>query len=127
MNRLTGNAIFEKSGVENKELTKVRKRKNAFRAIKEADKGKGKITIELGNDDPYFNQLIFKDTAQGIPKEFLPKIFDQFETKTLSDIGTGLGLSFCKMVMQAYGGDITCDSKHGKYTKFVLSFPKIIG
>lgn len=97
--------------------------KNALRAVKEANKGK--ITIILKTDDPSFNHLIFRDTALGIPKEFLHSIFDQFEAKTDSDCGTGLGLAFCKMVMQSYGGDITCDSKKGVYTAFTLAFPKI--
>ena len=73
----------------------------------------------------HYNYLIVKDTATGIPKDFLPKIFDQFETKKSTSGGTGLGLAFCKMVMESYGGKIECNSELGKYTEFVLSFPKI--
>ena len=97
--------------------------KNARDAIKE-NAGKGDITIELKKNEK-FNQLIVRDTATGIPKEFLTKIFDQFETKKSVSGGTGLGLAFCKMVMESYGGNITCNSELGKYTEFVLSFPKI--
>ena len=51
----------------------------------------------------------------------VPKLDLKDETKK----GTGLGLAYCKMIMQGYGGDITCESKLGKYTRFALSFPKV--
>lgn len=96
--------------------------KNSLRAIKEADKGDISISLEKGRD---YNKLIFRDTALGISKEFLEQLFEQFHTKTSADRGTGLGLAFCKMVMNGYGGDITCNAALGKYTEFVLTFPKI--
>ena len=96
--------------------------KNAFRAIKNANKGN--ITIKFKTGVKY-NELIFRDTATGIPAEFLPKMFKLFENKTTTQNSMGLGLAFCKMTMQSYGGDITCDSVEGEYTEFVLRFPVI--
>lgn len=99
--------------------------RNALHAIKETSKDNASVTIETktkGN----FNLLIFKDTAIGISSDFIDKIFDQFETKKDIHGGTGLGLAFCKSVMEdTYGGNIICNSKEGKYAEFVLSFPKI--
>lgn len=85
---------------------------------------KGNITIELLGGRAS-NKLIFRDTASGIPADFIAKIFDQFETKKTTHGGTGLGLAFCKMVMESYGGSIACDSKEDEYTEFVLSFPRV--
>lgn len=96
--------------------------RNALYAIR--IEGKGDITIEIKTGSK-FNELIFRDTASGIPADFVAKIFDQYETKKDTHGGTGLGLAFCKMVMQSYGGDITCNSKEGAFSEFVLSFPKI--
>jgi PAS domain S-box-containing protein len=98
--------------------------KNALNVIGEENKGEINISFKQAAD---CNQLIFMDTAKGIPQKLLPHIFDAFVTKSKAGKGTGLGLAFCKMVMQSYGGDIICESKEGKYTKFVLSFPKIPG
>jgi len=53
----------------------------------------------------------------------LPKIFDRFFSSTHH--GSGIGLAFCKLVMQAYGGNITCQSQQGEFTEFVLSFPVV--
>lgn len=99
--------------------------KNALHAVEQTSKKKVGITIttKSGAD---FNLLIFRDTATGISKDFLSKIFDQFETKKDVHGGTGLGLAFCKSVMEdSYKGSITCNSEKGKYTEFVLSFPKL--
>lgn len=99
--------------------------KNALYAIKETDKPNANITIEtIAAKD--FNLLLFKDTGIGIAKDLVDKIFDQFETKKNIHGGTGLGLAFCKSVMEDnYGGKIACNSKEGEYAEFVLSFPKI--
>ena len=66
--------------------------------------------------------LYFKDYGIGVPKENLPYIFDRFYTGNKT--GTGIGLAFCKMVMEDLGGYIECKSKLGKYTKFTLFFPR---
>jgi signal transduction histidine kinase len=94
--------------------------KNALRAIMNADKGTIEIKLEVGVE---FNKLIFRDTATGVAKEFLPKMFKLFESQATAQGGTGVGLAFCKNIMTSYGGDISCDSVEEKYTEFVLSFP----
>jgi len=89
--------------------------------------GKGEITISLANNvdvDRAYNILIFKDTGKGISPEILPNIFIHFFSKTQH--GIGIGLAYCKMVMEAIGGGIVCESEEGEYTKFILSFPKIV-
>lgn len=92
--------------------------KNALCSIKEA--GKGSITIEL-KTGIINNSLILTDTGLGISQHSIPKIFEQFENKK----DTGLGLAFCKTVMQFYGGSIRCTSELGKYATFTLNFPAI--
>jgi two-component system, OmpR family, aerobic respiration control sensor histidine kinase ArcB len=94
--------------------------RNSLHAIKEAEKGE--IKISLGTSSSY-NILKFIDTALGISVAELSDIFNQFTSK--KQLGSGLGLAFCKEVMQIYGGDISCNSKLGEYTEFVLRFPKI--
>lgn len=97
--------------------------KNSLRAIKNADKGRIIIKLEPSTK---FNKVIFKDTATGISKDFLPKMFQLFASQMASQGGTGIGLAFCKTIMKSYGGDITCDSVEGEHTEFTLKFPCII-
>ena len=94
--------------------------KNALYYIKAANKGHITIQASIGKKT---NRIIFEDTGQGMNKKTLSRVFDRFYSE--SDNGTGIGLSFCQMIMQAYNGNITCTSAKGKYTRFTLYFPVI--
>lgn len=95
--------------------------RNALRAIEGAQKGEIFIECQTGEE---YNHLIFRDTASGISEEYLPKIFNKFETADEVHSGTGLGLAFCKLVMESFGGSIKCRSELNKFTEFTLSFPR---
>ncbi len=94
--------------------------KNALYCILET--GKGEISIWTTQDpNSKTNMLYFKDTAKGMSPHVYANLFKKFFTKTRN--GTGLGLSFCKTVIDTFGGKISCDTKEGEYTEFVLHFP----
>ncbi len=80
------------------------------------------ICLEKGETT---NTLFFKDNGIGVPKDKLLTIFDSFVTSGKKE-GTGLGLSFCKRVMTAFDGDITCQSVVDQWTEFTLTFPKYV-
>ncbi|MEM5326241.1 HAMP domain-containing sensor histidine kinase [Paraburkholderia sp. JHI2823] len=98
--------------------------KNAFRHMGSIDDAQISIRLESGQRS---NRLIFSDTGTGISPEVLPHIFTRFYTSTTAtddvSLGAGIGLAFCRDVMQAMGGAITCSSVKGEYTEFVLTFP----
>ncbi|NTV60421.1 MAG: response regulator [Chlorobiaceae bacterium] len=81
------------------------------------------ITISMEQGEEY-NRILFRDTGPGISKEALPRIFESYYTSGKSG-GTGLGLSYCKRVLKAFGGDIDCASEEGKFTEFIMSFPTV--
>lgn len=92
-----------------------------FNLLKNAYKYNGNnVRIEIATKK---TTLYFIDYGVGISKDALPRIFDRFYSK--SSDGTGLGLALCKMVMESLGGNISCKSRVGKYTKFSLVFPRI--
>lgn len=94
--------------------------KNALYQIKKNERGEIFITTEEGSD---YNLLRVKDTAGGAPPKVVETIFEGYRTTKAE--GTGVGLGFCKLTMQSFGGDITCHSVEGDYMEFVLSFPKL--
>lgn len=96
--------------------------KNALRQIARCGKGSIEIATVAGEGS---NRLVFRDTAAGIPDGHLPHVFTRFYTSSGSDdiLGAGIGLAFCRDVMQALGGSIECSSRHGQFTEFVLTFP----
>ncbi|MBI5743586.1 MAG: HAMP domain-containing histidine kinase, partial [Elusimicrobia bacterium] len=66
-----------------------------------------------------------RDTGDGIPQEYLGKVFEKFEqVKGQKAGGTGLGLTICKYVAEAHQGRVWAESEPGKGAKFVFSFPK---
>lgn len=92
--------------------------KNAIYYVAKAGKGNIEIWTERDVSD---HKLYFKDTGTGISPAFLPHVFDRFFSKTHH--GAGVGLTFCKMVMENLGGSIVCESVEGDYTLFILHFP----
>jgi len=68
------------------------------------------------------NVLIFRDNGPGVSDELQAHIFEEFVSIN-NEHGTGLGLAYCKRVMRAFGGDITCYSILGEFTEFRLEFP----
>lgn len=85
----------------------------------------GKISISARNDDPY-GTVCISDTGCGIPHDKLPFVFDPFfRVKGKDDIqrGSGLGLTYCKRIMESHDGQIEVDSKEGEGTTFTLKFP----
>ena len=92
--------------------------KNALYVIATAQRGEINIWTALGDK---FNYLYFKDTAKGMTSQQLSQLFNHFYTTNF--LGTGIGLSFCKLVMHGFGGNIICESVEGEYALFTLSFP----
>ncbi len=67
----------------------------------------------------------FTDSGPGISPTTRRRVFDRFYTTTRAGQGAGIGLSFCKMVMESIGGEIQCESREGEYTTFRLIFPAV--
>ena len=70
------------------------------------------------------------DTGRGIQKENMEKLFDPFySTKPLvaedddTPTGTGLGLAYCREIIESYGGKILVESEPGKGSKFTVHLP----
>ena len=70
------------------------------------------------------------DTGQGIPSEYLDTIFDRFAQVNRKKQGkaasVGLGLYFCKMVVEAHGGKIWAESEEGKGSTFYFTIPHLL-
>jgi len=86
--------------------------------------GKGDLRVTLVTSRNRQDKIIVQDTGTGIPPQNIRRIFERFFTTTEAGHGSGIGLSFCKMVMEGLGGSITCQSKFGIYTRFVMTFPR---
>ena len=74
-------------------------------------------------------QLSVKDGGRGLSPEYHQKIFNKFEQVNLKNDGSragscGLGLTFCKMAVEAHGGKIWVESEgEGKGCVFFVTLP----
>jgi len=80
------------------------------------------IHITMGSDGTT-NSVTVTDNGAGISSDVMRNIFQDFYTTGKSG-SYGLGLPFCKKVMQAFGGDVQCQSELGEWSQFTLSFPR---
>lgn len=86
----------------------------------------GKVTIKTDLDDEYW-YLIISDTGIGIPKEEQKHIFEEFyrarNAKRFESVGTGLGMSIIKKLVEQENGEIFLESEVGKGSTFTVRFP----
>jgi two-component system, NtrC family, sensor kinase len=67
--------------------------------------------------------LQVEDTGPGIPENIREKIFEPFFTTKKEGLGTGLGLSLTKKIVESFGGQIRLKSEIGKGSMFEVSLP----
>jgi NtrC-family two-component system sensor histidine kinase KinB len=84
----------------------------------------GTITVSI-KEQNNFVECFVQDTGEGIPKEYLEKIFEKFgQVKNKTKGGTGLGLTICKYIVELHKGKIWVESEYGHGAKFVFVLPK---
>jgi len=89
------------------------------------DNGTIHLTIEPGPLGKV--QVKVVDTGIGIPEDKIPFLFDQFtstsQSGTSGEVGTGLGMSIVKEILEKHEVPIEVKSETGKGTCFTLTFP----
>lgn len=94
-------------------------------AIKYAPNG-GQITVTCEVEKE--NVIVsIADQGQGIPSEYLERVFDRFfqvdGASTRKTGGSGLGLAIAKGIIEAHGGTVWAESDQGTGSVFRFSLP----
>lgn len=98
--------------------------KNGLRAIEARGGEANCLSIELKRGEKT-NSLFVSDTGEGIPPEILNYVFIPFVSAQRPGVGTGLGLSFCRMIVEGCGGTISCRSTINVGTTFIIELPVV--
>ncbi len=82
------------------------------------------VTAKHENDECV---LSVRDNGEGIPREAFERVFEKFgqvETRKAGrKMSTGLGLTFCKLVVEAHDGRIWVESEIGQGSTFSFALP----
>jgi two-component system phosphate regulon sensor histidine kinase PhoR len=87
-----------------------------------------KITVKLSKTKDDSARITIKDQGVGIDSTDIPKLFQKFSrlnnplSNTVS--GTGIGLYFCKKIIELHSGKISVRSAVDKGTTFTIILPR---
>ena len=94
-------------------------------ALKYSPEG-GCIELALGAENGSC-RLSFFNTGEGVPREDLDRVFDQFyrveKSRSLQHGGSGLGLTIVKRIIELHGGRIAMHSQEGRGTRVEIHLP----
>lgn len=79
------------------------------------------------SEPAHFVKIEIADTGQGIPADKLDTVFQKFEQVVAKKSGmarsTGIGLTYCKLIVEAHGGNIGVESEEGVGTTIWFTLP----
>ncbi len=87
--------------------------------------GAGSIRVAASADHAAGGELTvsIEDDGPGIAPDLLPRLFREFVTGSLKGRGSGLGLAFCRLAVEAHGGCIQARSLPGRGATFTFTLP----
>lgn len=102
---------------------------NLILNAREAMLGRGGSLTISANELSDSVEIEIADSGCGIPNRDIETIFEAFYTtknqkEDAQQSGAGLGLAFCKKVIEAHNGEISVESKEDVGTKFKIVLPK---
>lgn len=85
----------------------------------------GRIRISAHRDAVDARRVVMSisDTGPGLPAEVQARLFQKFVRGGGPGRGSGLGLAFCRLAVEAHGGRIWADSAPGQGTSFNFTLP----
>ena len=96
-------------------------------AVRHTPEG-GRIALTAGPRDGRM-RIVVRDSGPGIPAEHLSRVFDRFykadasRTDPHSRVGSGLGLSIVKAIVERHGGTVAASNAADGGAEFTIELP----
>ncbi|MFL9960084.1 AAA family ATPase [Paraburkholderia sediminicola] len=94
---------------------------NGIQAMADIGDNSRELLIESHRDNDGHVLVTVQDSGPGIDPEIATRLFDAFFT-TKAD-GMGMGLSICRSIIEAHGGQVWASNHAGRGARFQLSLP----
>jgi PAS domain S-box-containing protein len=82
------------------------------------------LRIETGRAPSGRAFVRIADNGPGVPIALRERIFDAYFTTKAAGVGTGIGLSVCKNIVQAHGGTLVLEANEDDGASFLIELPE---
>jgi signal transduction histidine kinase/CheY-like chemotaxis protein len=96
---------------------------NAAQSIADGNADANEVRVELSTDDAGNARIDVVDTGSGIEPANQARLFEPFFTTKPRGVGTGLGLSVSKRLVESIGGTLRLVSSNKGSTRFRVTLP----
>jgi PAS domain S-box-containing protein len=90
-------------------------------AVKFTNEGEIRVSAQRLPDD--FLMVSVSDTGPGVPDALMGRLFEKFARGPQKGRGTGLGLAFCRLAVEAHGGTLWLNTDREKGATFSFTLP----
>jgi C4-dicarboxylate-specific signal transduction histidine kinase len=94
---------------------------NACDAMAALPRDDRRLTVSTRLDGPDLLRVSVSDNGRGIASDMLEQVFAPFYTEKAN--GLGLGLSVCRTIITAHGGELWADNSSGRGATFQFTLP----
>ncbi len=94
---------------------------NGIQAMADVTDHRRELTVSVDRAEPDRVQVAVEDTGPGLDPAIAPRVFEPFFT-TKSD-GLGMGLSICRSIVEAHGGQLWASPRAPHGTAFHFTIP----
>ena len=92
-------------------------------AIKFSPEGGGAVTVSACSAGADGIRISVSDSGPGVEAALKPRLFSRFAPGSQRARGSGLGLAFCRLAVEASGGRIWLEERQGPGALFVFTLP----
>lgn len=85
----------------------------------------GYMNIVVEEIGPELVRIMVEDNGEGIPKDYLSKIFNMFSRASETSKGSGLGLYVLKNALDKLNGSVDVESELGRGSRFTVFLPSV--
>jgi PAS domain S-box-containing protein len=98
---------------------------NSVDSMAETRGAESRLTILSVAADAGFARITVQDTGQGVSEDHLDRVFEAFFSTKSG--GVGIGLSICRSIVEAHGGNIVVSNNASRGSSFCFTVPLSMG